>query len=227
MRPRAVAEAEIARDRGPGLEDAGVGPQIDLLILHGPPKALDEDVVAPGARAMHSDGDLGRLQRLDELGAGELRALVCVEDVRSSMVSERLLESLAAKVCRQRDRRLPGQDLAAEPIDDGSEVDEAPHQGNVGDVRGPDLVGPGHRQAPEQVRMDLVPWCRLPGVRAVVERLDANFFMGVETCCRPTLWPPACNSPFSIRLPTNGYSRCSSSIRRISFRSASDAGCGR
>ena len=49
MGPRAVVEAEAAPDRGPSLEDAGMGPQVDLLVLHGPPEALDEDVVAARA----------------------------------------------------------------------------------------------------------------------------------------------------------------------------------
>ena len=45
----AVVESEIAADPGAGLRDAGVGPQVDLFVFDGPPEALDEDVVAPGA----------------------------------------------------------------------------------------------------------------------------------------------------------------------------------
>ncbi len=47
MRPPTVVEAEVVPDRGAGLGNAGIGPQVDLLVFDGPPEALDEDVVAP------------------------------------------------------------------------------------------------------------------------------------------------------------------------------------
>jgi hypothetical protein len=45
-------------------------------------RPLNEHVVAPGALAVHADGDAARLQNVEELGAGELAALVGVEDLR-------------------------------------------------------------------------------------------------------------------------------------------------
>ena len=47
MGPAAVVEGHIAADRGPGVGDGVVGPQVNFLILDRPPKPLDEDVVAP------------------------------------------------------------------------------------------------------------------------------------------------------------------------------------
>ena len=44
-----VVEAEIAADRGASLRDAGIGAEMDLLVLHGPPERLDEDVVTAWA----------------------------------------------------------------------------------------------------------------------------------------------------------------------------------
>jgi len=35
------------------LSDAGVGSEVDLLVFDRPPEPLDEDVVAPGALAVH------------------------------------------------------------------------------------------------------------------------------------------------------------------------------
>ena len=49
MGPPAVVEAEMAADRGPSLGDAGVGAQVDLLVLRCPPESLDEDGVAAWA----------------------------------------------------------------------------------------------------------------------------------------------------------------------------------
>ena len=157
MRPLAVVEAEIPADRGAGFRDAGVGAQVDLLVLDRPPEPLDEDVVAPGALAVHADRDLGGLQHLGEVGRGELAALVRVEDLGLAVPGERLLQGLDAEVRRQRDREPPGQDLAAEPVDDGDEIDEPPRHRHVGDVARPDLVGPRHRQVAQQVGVDLVP----------------------------------------------------------------------
>jgi hypothetical protein len=105
MGPRAVAEAQGATDRGSGLRDVRAGPEVDLLVLHRPPEPLDDIaqrcarsvVVSPGALAVHADRDLGVLQDLDELEAGELRALVGVEDLRPAVAAERLIQGLDAR----------------------------------------------------------------------------------------------------------------------------------
>src|SRR6185295_17935508 len=60
--------------------DALVGVQVDLLVLDRPPQALDEHVVAPRALAVHADPDLLGCQHAREGRAGELRALIRVED---------------------------------------------------------------------------------------------------------------------------------------------------
>ena len=75
MRPAPVAELQIASYRGAGFGDAGVGPEIDFLVFDRAPQPLDEDVVAPGALAVHADGDARVLERLDDVDRGELAAL--------------------------------------------------------------------------------------------------------------------------------------------------------
>src|ERR687893_804226 len=72
MRTPSVVEGEIAADRVPRLGHAGIGAEVDFLVLDRPPEALNEDVVVPGALALHADGDLGSLQHLDEINRGEL-----------------------------------------------------------------------------------------------------------------------------------------------------------
>jgi len=79
MRPAAVVEAEIAVDPGAGFGDAGIGPQVDFLVFYGPPQTLYEDVVPPSALSVHADLDLAGGQHLDEVGRGELAALIRVE----------------------------------------------------------------------------------------------------------------------------------------------------
>ena len=61
--------------------------QIDPLVLHGPPQALDKDVVVAPPAAIHADLDPVIQQHLSELGAGELRALIGIEDAGLARVS--------------------------------------------------------------------------------------------------------------------------------------------
>src|SRR3954453_580677 len=94
-----IVEVQIPADRGASLADRVVGPEIHLLVLDRSPEPLDEDVVAPGALAIHADGDAGLEEHVGEVGAGELRALVGVEDLGPAMPGERLLQRLDAE-CR-------------------------------------------------------------------------------------------------------------------------------
>ena len=47
MRAAGVVEDDVAPDGGTGLRDAGMGPQVDLLVFDRPPQAFDEDVAPP------------------------------------------------------------------------------------------------------------------------------------------------------------------------------------
>ena len=138
MRSRSIVEGEVAANRTPGLGDTCVGVQVNLLIFYRAPKPFHKDVVAPCALAVyyrqgiaqrcperHADGDLGILQHLREVETGELGALIAVEDIRFAMEAKRLLQCLDAEVRCQRDRYSPCQGPAAEPIDDGGQIDEA------------------------------------------------------------------------------------------------------
>src|SRR6202051_5164117 len=57
MRALSIVEVEIAAQRRASLCDRVVGFEIYLLVFHGFPEPLDENVVAPGALAVHADGD--------------------------------------------------------------------------------------------------------------------------------------------------------------------------
>ena len=83
--------------------------------------------------------------------AGELRALVGVEDLRLAVTSQGILQRLDAERRLHRDRQPPRQNPAAEPIEHDGEVDEAARHRDVGDVHGPDLVRPCDRHAAQQI----------------------------------------------------------------------------
>src|SRR4249919_541141 len=117
MRSAAVVEAEILADRGAGLGDRVVSSQVDLLVLDRSPEPLDEDVVAPGTLAVHADRDPVPGQHTDEHLAGELAALIGVEDLRPAVAAQSLLEGLDAERRLHGNRQPPGENPAAEPVD--------------------------------------------------------------------------------------------------------------
>src|SRR5215213_2919813 len=104
MRSAAVVEAEIPADRGAGLGDRIVSSQVDLFVLDRSPEALDEDVVAPSTLAVHADRDPVPGQHAGEYLAGELAALIGVEDLRPTMASQSLFQGLDAERRLHRDR---------------------------------------------------------------------------------------------------------------------------
>ena len=98
MRTQTIIKIEIAAKRGARLADAVVGAQIDLFVLHRFPQPLDKHVVVPCALAVHADLDVVFDQHAGEVFAGELAALVGVEDVGLAVFRQRLLQRLDAKV---------------------------------------------------------------------------------------------------------------------------------
>ena len=172
--PVGVVEVEIDPQTGLGGRDRVVGFQINLLVLHAAPQALDEDVVAPAALAIHADRDLVVLEHLREVQAGELAALIGVEDFRLAVAGDGFLKRIDAEIRGQRIGEPPGEHAAAGPIDDRHEIDEAPAHRDVGDIRGPDLVGPVDLQVPEQVRIDGMGRMAPAGIGLPVQRLDTH-----------------------------------------------------
>src|SRR5213076_3296220 len=92
-----VVEVEVTADRSARLGHAVVGPQIHLLVFDAAPQPLDEDVVAPSALAVHADGDGVLDQHASEGRAGELAALIRVEDVRLAVMCQSILQRLDAE----------------------------------------------------------------------------------------------------------------------------------
>src|SRR6201987_2994599 len=142
----------------------GGRPQVGPFVLHGPPQALDKDVVVAAPTAVHDDRDPMIPQHLGELLAGELRALIGIEDVGFSEPREGLVQRLDAKPCRERIRQPPGQHSSGRPVDDRNQVQKPlPHR-YVGYVSSPHLVRPVDRLAAQEVWVDLVFGMPLAGV---------------------------------------------------------------
>ena len=140
-----VKALDISAKRSPRLGYAGIDPQVDLLVVDGPPEPFHENIVPRGPLAIHADRDLVMFQQLREGQARELRPLIRVGDLGLAVFCQCLRDSLNAKACVARNRELPGQDLPAEPIDDGGKIGEAARHGDIGDVHCPDRRKIGRR----------------------------------------------------------------------------------
>src|ERR1700683_1333660 len=123
MRSAAIIEVQVAADRSAGLADIVVGSKVHLLVFDAAPQPLDEDVVPPGALAVHADGDLVFGQYAGECRASELAALIGVEDLRLAVTSQSILQRLDAERRLHRDRQPPRQHATAEPVEDNGEID--------------------------------------------------------------------------------------------------------
>src|SRR6478736_5370242 len=106
-----------------------------------------------------------------ERRAGELAALIVVEDLRLAMAGERVLKRLDAECRLHRDRYAPRQHATAEPVEHDSQIDEAARHRDVGDVHRPHLVWPRDLDAAQQIRIDLVSRLGLRRARTAIERL--------------------------------------------------------
>src|SRR5271166_4283074 len=149
MRPLAVVEPPIPTDRAARLGDTVVGAQVDLLILDRTPQPFDEHIVAPGPAPIHADPDRVLRQQSGERRTGELAPLVGVEDLRSTITGQRLVDRVEAEIDPwsasrpKRDRHPPGQHPSAEPVHHRSQVHEAMGHRYISDIHRPD---PGLRR---------------------------------------------------------------------------------
>ena len=76
-----------------------------------------------------------------------------VEHPRSAFL-QRLPLGVYAEVRLQSVGQSLGHHVPAVPVHDGHQVEEAPGHGQVGDVGGPHLIGPGDLGIPQQIGVD-------------------------------------------------------------------------
>ena len=84
------------------LDAVGSWAQIDPFVLHGPPQALDKDIVVAAPASVHADLDPVIPQHLRKVTAGKLRALISIEDAGIAEPSEGLAQRLDTEPRRQR-----------------------------------------------------------------------------------------------------------------------------
>ena len=169
-----VVSPDVVADCLARLLDVVVLRQVGLFVFERPEPALDHDIVSPAALAVHALADAVFLQELLVFAAGELASLIRVEDFRL-----RHFECLAAGLDDhtrvQRVVHLPADDIAAVPVDDGRQVQEAVPDGDVGDIDRPCLVRPVDDRVAQEVGHDLRMLAPLGEVRTRVKGFDAHF----------------------------------------------------
>src|SRR6201993_1962241 len=79
MRPPQIIPVEELAKAALLFDAVGCWAQVDPFVLHGPPQALDKDVVVAAPASIHADLDPVIPQHLGELVASELRALISIK----------------------------------------------------------------------------------------------------------------------------------------------------
>ena len=94
----AIIPVEELGKAAPLFDAVGCRARVDPFMLHGPPQALDEDVVVAAPASIYADLDPVIAQDLGELVAGELRSLIGIEDAGLAEPAEGLAQRLDAEL---------------------------------------------------------------------------------------------------------------------------------
>jgi hypothetical protein len=122
VRPPAIEEFKIADKLRSGFGNALIGMQINMLKFHASPESFDKDVIDPPALAVHADLDFIVLQDLREIVAGELAALIGIENFRRAVSGDRLVQRFETEIRGHADRHSVCEHLARGPVNDRDQV---------------------------------------------------------------------------------------------------------
>ena len=98
MRPDLIIEGHVAGHPALSVADRLIGMEIDFLIFETPPQPLDKDIVPPPPGSIHADLNSMSLQKPGEFLAGELTALIRVEDLWGAIAGEGLLHRVHTEI---------------------------------------------------------------------------------------------------------------------------------
>ena len=246
----AVKVVKVDSDLAPGLGHVLIGLEVDLLVLQASPQPLDEDVVQPAAPSVHRDRYTVPFEYAREGFGGELGALISVEDLRSTVGEDGLLEGLDAEVRLHGVREPPRENAPGVPVDHRDQVKEALGHRDKRDVGRVDLPRAVDGKAPQTIGILLRryrrsvglawhrgSWLRMQrrrtGTRPMpISRISrwthlrlTRPFAPVSALSVPN--PSVSSSSGMRRDPRNGYLMWIRSIRRISAPPYGGVGFGR
>jgi len=99
--------------------------QVGGLVFERTPVAFDKDIVNKPAPGIHGDADASIFERAGEGKAGELAALVGVENLRRGVTLQSLLQSINAEPGIHAIRQPPRQNVARRLVHRRDEIEEA------------------------------------------------------------------------------------------------------
>ena len=149
--PVARSSAGAYPARPLGLEPVDQLVKLDRFVLQRPPQPLDEDVVQAPPAAVHRALRARRQHPLGERRARKLRPLIGVEDLRRAR-PKRCFQRLDAEAGVHRVRQPPGQHVAAGPVHDRDQVQEA--RRHLGEVDRGDVAGLQQTERQRQIRSE-------------------------------------------------------------------------
>jgi hypothetical protein len=144
------------------------------MILERPPQSLYEDVVLDASATVHTDGYCVLFQYFRKSFTGKLGALIRIEDFRTPITPDGLLDGLNTEVGLHGVGYPPGEDFSAVPVHDSHQVHEPSVHGDIGYISRPYLVGPFDAQVAQQVWIDLVLWMRATGSGLWIDNLKTH-----------------------------------------------------
>ena len=153
MRPLEVVVAEIAAQARSQFKAVGIIPEVNVLVFHGSPQSLDENVAMGSAPTVHADPRSGLFKGGDECIDRILRSLVGIEYLRRTGFY-RLIQAVQTELTVQCVGYLPGDNVAAEPVHNHHEVHESLPHPNVCNVCASDLVRATYGQVSEQITVN-------------------------------------------------------------------------
>ena len=173
VRALVIVEVEIVFQRRKQFQAGGEVAGIDQLVFERAPQPFDENVVERASAAIHADRDAATFERSQEVGRGELRALIGVPDFGLAE-TKRGLQRRQAEAGFHRIGEFPTEHEAAEPVHHRDQIEKAATHRKVSNIGAPDVVGPLDRHAAQQVWVDLVTRLRTAQVRFRIVGFDAQ-----------------------------------------------------
>lgn len=202
MNPFHVVKVKVSFQAPAGVGDRQVLVQVNLLVFDRPPEAFHEDVVMHPAPAIHADADALPFENVCKVGAGELNALIGIENIGSGNL-QRPFQRPDTKSGVQRDGNIPGQNIAAVPVHDDHKIDKSLLQADIGYVGTPSLIGMINNHLSQHVGAFLMGRMGLAQILLRINRLQSHLAhetanaLGIDLM---TLTPqPGCHSRNAVK----------------------------